>query len=170
METTWIFRPEKLHPKKCGNNEDFLTMVITSKKLSEKIVDILTSKFMSRKVHGDNVDFLTSKITPKKVPGKNMNFSTIKLHCKKYVEMTWFFFTIYHFSISKITLKKYVEMTWKFVKTWSLTYRLNIDVVCPMRFLSIPRLELTAAVLPVKMAYLIRKKLNLGTVAEVLDR
>ena len=105
METTWIFRPEKLHPKKCGNNEDFLTMVITSKKLSEKIVDILTSKFMSRKVHGDNVDFLTSKITPKKVPGKNMNFSTIKLHRKKYVEITWIFLPLTIFQSAKIHLK-----------------------------------------------------------------
>ena len=98
-------------------------------------------------------EFFDHQITPQKVCGNNVDF-----------------FTIDHFSISKNTFKKYVEMTWKFVKIWSLTFQLNINVVCPLRFLSIPRLELTAAVLPVKMAYLIRKELNLGTVAEVLDR
>ena len=38
--------------------------------------------------------------------------------------------------------------------------------VTPKKFLSIPRLELTAAVLSVKMACLIRKELNFGNIAE----
>ena len=38
--------------------------------------------------------------------------------------------------------------------------------VTPKKFLLIPRLELTAAVLSVKMAYLIRNELNLGNIAE----
>ena len=99
------FSTRETTSKKCGNNEDFLTMEITSKILSEKIGDILTSKFMSRKVHRDNMDFLTSKITPKKVPGKNMNFSTIKLHRKKYVEMTWIFLPLTIFQSAKLHLK-----------------------------------------------------------------
>ena len=39
--------------------------------------------------------------------------------------------------------------------------------VTPKKFLSTPRLELTAAVLSVKMACLIKKKLNLGNITEI---
>ena len=105
-------------------------------------------------------DFFDHQITTKKVCRNDVDFLSIEItskNCKK---------NDVDFSIIKITLKKYVEMTWKFIKIWSLTYRCNIDVVRLLRFLSIPRLELTAAVLPVQMPYLIRKKLNLGTVAE----
>ena len=38
--------------------------------------------------------------------------------------------------------------------------------VTPKKFLSTPRLELTAAVLSVKMACLIKKELNLGNITE----
>ena len=38
--------------------------------------------------------------------------------------------------------------------------------VIPKKFLLIPRLELTAVVMSVKMACLIRKELNLGNIAE----
>ena len=64
--------------KSSGNNVDFLTIEITSKRVCE-----------------NNVDFSTSEITAKKVCGKNVDFSTSEITSKKYVEMTCKFVKIW---------------------------------------------------------------------------
>ena len=85
---------------------DYLTIKITSKKVSKNTVDISTKEITwNYMVRGNKVDFSTIEITSKKVCGNNVDFSTIE-----------------------ITSKKYVETMWKFVEIWSSTYRRNIHV------------------------------------------
>ena len=99
-----------------GNNVDFSAI------LRGNNVNFLTIEIKSKKVRGNNVDFSNSEITLKKVRGNIMDFSTSEITSKKVRGNE------VDFSISEITLKKYVEMTWKFVEIWSSMYRRNIDV------------------------------------------
>ena len=117
------FLPIEISSKKLrANNVDLLTIKITSKKVRGNNVDFLTIEITSKKVRGKNVNISNSEITPKKVRKNNADFSNIKITSKKVGGNN------VNFSIREITSKKYEEMTWKFVKTWSSTYRRNIDV------------------------------------------
>ena len=84
---------------------DYLTIKITSKKVSKNTVDISAKEITWKKVRGNDVDFSTIEITSKKVRGNDVDFS-----------------------ISEKKTKKYVETTWKVVEIWSSTYRHNIHV------------------------------------------
>ena len=68
-----------------GNNVDFSTIEITSKKGRGNNVDFLTSEITLIKVRGKNVDSLTMeiKITSKKVPGNKVEFLTVEIASKK---------------------------------------------------------------------------------------
>ena len=101
---------------------DFLTIEITSKKLSRSNVDFLTSEIKLKKVRGNNVEFSTIEITSKEVRGSNVDLSTIEIASKKIRGSNVDFLT------SKIRSKIYVETTWKFVEIWFSTYRPNIVV------------------------------------------
>ena len=101
---------------------DYLTIKITSKKVSKNTVDISAKEITWKKVRGNKVDFSTIEITSKKEGRNDVDFSTIEITSKKVRGND------VDFSISEITSKKYVEATWKFVEIWSSTYRHNIHV------------------------------------------
>ena len=64
--------------KGCGNNVDFSTIEITSKKM-----------------RGNNVDFSTIEIMTKKVCGSDVNFSISEITLIKYVGKTWKFVEVW---------------------------------------------------------------------------
>ena len=86
METTWIFRENKKSTwkqrrifdqrnyteKVCGNDVDFSTIEITSKRVRGNNVDFLTSEITSKKVRGNDVDFWTNRNYIKKVRGNDV--------------------------------------------------------------------------------------------------
>ena len=64
MQTMWIFRASKLHPKKVSeNNVDFSAREITTKK-----------------IHGKQQVFQTSKLGKKKYVEPTWTFRSAKLH------------------------------------------------------------------------------------------
>ena len=117
MKTTWVFRPEKLHRKKCVE-----TMWI-----------FRLSKLHRKKYVGKTWIFRPAKLHRKKYVETTWVFWPSKLRRKKYVETTWIF----------RSAKFYRKSTWKWrgnsskfglqridvISTWN---RRRFDVVCPL--------------------------------------
>ena len=79
LETTWIFRPEKFHRKKCAET----TRTFWPSKLYQKKYVVTTCIFRPSKLH------------QKKVRENVVDFSTMETTLKKYLEMTQKFFEIW---------------------------------------------------------------------------
>ena len=76
----WIFQPPKLNRKKYVKTMDFLTAKITSEKLCGNDVDFLTIEIATKKARGKR-GYLTSETVSR-------IFQPVKLNRKKYMETT----------------------------------------------------------------------------------
>ena len=112
METTWIFRPLKLHWKKYVEQRGFFVQRNNTDKSTQKQRGFFHHQNYIEKNMWKQRGFFDQRNYVRKSTWNDVDFST-----SENTPIT-----------IKITSKRYAEMTWKFFQIWFSTYPRNIHV------------------------------------------